>query len=160
MADILFCHAYFLRFDRKLFEAHQPCPPMGTIVAAAVARAAGRDVALFDAMLASSEREFETKLIEQKPKLVVLYEDNFNYLSKMCLLRMREAALVMLAACKRHCVRAWICGSDASDHPDVYLDAGAELVLLGEGDETLAVLLQLGADSKALAMEQAEAMAG
>ena len=160
MADILFGHAYFLRFDRKLYESKQPYPPMGTIVAAAVARAAGRDVALFDAMLASSERAFEAQLVATRPRLVVLYEDNFNYLSKMCLLRMREAALVMLAACRRHGVRAWVCGSDASDHPEVYLDAGAELVLLGEGDETLAVLLQLGADSAPLDALQAGSTAG
>lgn len=160
MADILFAHTYFLRFDRKLFAARQPYPPMGTIVAAAVARAAGRDVALFDAMLAESERSFETKLHATQPKLVVLFEDNFNYLSKMCLLRMREAGLIMLAACRRAGVRAWVCGSDASDHPGTYLDAGAELVLRGEGDETLALLLQLDADRTPLSVEQLTAIAG
>ena len=30
----------------------------------------------------------------------VIYEDSFNYLSKMCLLRMREAALTMIDAAR------------------------------------------------------------
>lgn len=160
MTKILFGHAYFLRFDRKLFEAMQPYPPMGTIVAAAVARAAGREVALFDAMLAESERAFEVALVAEKPGLVVLYEDNFNYLSKMCLSRMREAALVMLAAARRHGVRSWVCGADASDHPEPYLDAGAELVLHGEGDETLADLLKRNADAAPLDAEEYGQIAG
>lgn len=158
--ELLFAHAYFLRFDPKLYEAMQPYPPMGTITAAAVARAAGREVALFDAMLAQDERGFEAALTATQPGLVVLYEDNFNYLSKMCLLRMREAALVMLAAARRHGVRAWVCGSDASDHPGLYLDAGAELVLHGEGDETLAELLRLGWDRAPLDRDAAAERGG
>ncbi|MCB9739795.1 MAG: B12-binding domain-containing radical SAM protein [Deltaproteobacteria bacterium] len=158
--ELLFAHAYFLRFDRKLYEAMQPYPPMGTIVAAAVARQAGREVALFDAMLAHDERAFEAALVAHKPRLVVLYEDNFNYLSKMCLLRMREAALVMLAAARRHGVRAWVCGSDASDHPAPYLDAGAELVLVGEGDDTLADLLARGWDKDPVDADVAATLAG
>ncbi len=160
MTDILFAHAYFLRFDPKLHAAMQPYPPLGTLVAAAVARQQGRSVSLFDAMLAEDAREFEDALQAQRPRLAVLFEDNFNYLSKMCLLRMREAALVMLAAARRRGVRALVCGADASDHPGPYLDAGAELVLHGEGDETLRELLSRGADTRRLEPEELSQIAG
>ena len=49
----------------------------------------GYRVALFDAMLAASEHEWAAALDAHRPRFAVIYEDNFNYLSKMCLLRMR-----------------------------------------------------------------------
>jgi radical SAM superfamily enzyme YgiQ (UPF0313 family) len=70
----------------------------------------------------------------------VLYEDNFNYLSKMCLLRMREAALAMVGMAREQGCAVAVAGSDASDHPEIYLDAGADFVILGEGELTLAQL--------------------
>jgi anaerobic magnesium-protoporphyrin IX monomethyl ester cyclase len=63
---------------------------------------------------------------------VLLYEDNYNFLSKMCLGRMRRAACEMLAIAQRHGTRIIVGGSDASDAPDKYLAAGADAVLHGE----------------------------
>ena len=96
MTDILLGQSYFLRFDPKLWAAMQPYPPLGTLYAASYLRERGYDVALFDAMLAESEEEWAAALDRARPRFAVLYEDNFNYLSKMCLLRMREAAYTMI----------------------------------------------------------------
>src|SRR4026209_2044154 len=85
MSQVLFGQSYFLRFDPKLWEAMQPYPPLGTLYAASFMREAGFSVALFDAMLAGSEAEWAAALDLEKPDLAVLYEDNFNYLTKMCL---------------------------------------------------------------------------
>src|ERR1700694_2256241 len=95
MADILLGQSYYLRFDPKLLAAMQPYPPLGTLYAASLLRQSGYDVALFDAMLADSEAEWAAALDRVKPRFAVLFEDNFNYLSKMCLGRMREAAFTM-----------------------------------------------------------------
>jgi len=54
MSEILFGQGYYLAFDPKLQAAAQPYAPLGTLLAAACLRARGHDVALFDAMLASS----------------------------------------------------------------------------------------------------------
>ena len=85
MPDLLFAQSYYLRFDPKLWEAMQPYPPLGTLYAASYARSKGYSVALFDAMLAESENEWASALDEHKPKYAIIFEDNFNYLSKMCL---------------------------------------------------------------------------
>jgi anaerobic magnesium-protoporphyrin IX monomethyl ester cyclase len=139
--DILFGQSYYLRFDPKLWAAQQPYPPLGTLYAAAVMRRAGYDVALFDAMLAQSEAEWDAALARHRPRFAVIYEDNFNYLSKMCLLRMREAAFTMAGMARaRGCV-VIAAGSDAGDHHAAYLRAGADYVLIGEGEETLAELI-------------------
>ncbi|MEW5829572.1 MAG: radical SAM protein [Chloroflexota bacterium] len=141
MTQILLGQSYFLRFDPKLWEAMQPYPPLGTLYAASVLRQRGYEVALFDAMLADSESDWAAALDRHRPRYAVLYEDNFNYLSKMCLLRMREAALTMIGMAKARGCTVILCGADATDHAGMYLQRGADYVLLGEGEETLVELL-------------------
>ena len=142
MTQILLGQSYFLRFDPKLWEAMQPYPPLGTLYAASYLRQHGYEVALFDAMLAESEEEWAHMLDVHQPQYAILYEDNFNYLSKMCLLRMRAAAFTMIEMAKtRGCV-VILCGADAADHHEIYLAKGADYVLIGEGEETLIELLE------------------
>ncbi|MGN6561587.1 MAG: B12-binding domain-containing radical SAM protein [Thermomicrobiales bacterium] len=141
MSDVLFGQSYYLRFDPKLWAAMQPYPPLGTLYAASYVRERGYEVAFFDAMLAESEEEWARALDRSKPRFAVIYEDNFNYLSKMCLLRMRQAACTMIAlAHARGCI-VIVGGSDATDQAALYLDQGADYVLLGEGEATLSELL-------------------
>jgi hypothetical protein len=83
MPEILFTHSYFLAFDPKEEKAMMPYPPLGTLYAASVARNAGYAVALFDAMLATSENEIHEHIERHAPKVVVVYDDDFNYLTKM-----------------------------------------------------------------------------
>ena len=139
--DVLFGQAYFLRFDPKLWEARQPYAPLGALYAAACVRAHGYRVAMFDAMLADSEDEWAAALDRERPRVAVIYEDSFNYLSKMCLLRMRQAALNMIAAARARGIVTIVAGSDASDHPATYLDGGASAVVTGEGELTLVEML-------------------
>ncbi len=141
MTDILFGQSYYLRFDPKLWEAGQPYPPLGTLYAAAYLRARHYDVALFDAMLAESEAEWAAALDAHRPRYAILFEDNFNYLSKMCLLRMREAAFQMIAMAKARGCCVILCGADATDHSLKYFERGADFVLLGEGEATLGELM-------------------
>jgi anaerobic magnesium-protoporphyrin IX monomethyl ester cyclase len=138
MTGILLAHSYFLRLDPKQWEKMRPYPPLGTLYAAAVLRDLGHDVAVFDAMLAEGEHEFRTALRIHQPRHVVLFEDNFNFLSKMCLTRMREAALTMVGMAKEAGCRVAVAGADVTDHAEVYLAAGADVCILGEGDRTVA----------------------
>ncbi len=141
MPEILFGQSYYLRFDRKLWDAMQPYPPLGTLYAASVMRERGYDVALFDAMLAESTAEWDTALKQYRPKYAVIFEDNFNYLSKMSLLRMREAAFEMIDYAKATDCTIIVAGADMTDHADKYLEHGADYVLIGEGEETLRELV-------------------
>src|SRR6185503_18241754 len=66
---------------------------------------------------------------------------NFNYLSKMCLSRMRQAAFKMVDMAKSRGSIVILCGADATDHYAEYIEKGADYCLLGEGEETLIELL-------------------
>jgi anaerobic magnesium-protoporphyrin IX monomethyl ester cyclase len=140
--DVLIGQAYFLRFDPTLWKGQQPYAPLGALYAAAYAREAGHSVALFDAMLAESESDWDQRLDSDRPAVAVLFEDSFNYLTKMCLLRMREAATRMVAAAHTRGIRVVVAGSDATDHPDLYLEAGADAVIAGEGEQTLVDVIE------------------
>jgi len=140
MADVLLGQAYYLRFDPKLYQAQQPYAPLGTLYAASYLRERGHVPVLFDAMLAESTGEWRAALDRHRPKIAAIYEDSFNYLSKMCLLRMREAAFEMIDHARDARIPVVVSGSDATDHPELYLRRGATAVLLGEGEVTLADL--------------------
>ena len=142
MRSILVGHSYFLRLDPKQFERAKPYPPLATLQVAATLRDAGHRVCLFDAMLAEDTREYELKLLRECPEVVVLYEDNFNFLTKMCLAAMRDACCQMIAAARAAGARVIVAGSDATDAPDAYLAAGADVTLIGEGLGTLEALIQ------------------
>ncbi len=143
MVDVLITHSYHLRYDRKQARKMQPYPPLGTLYAAAVLKQHGLSVRLFDSMLEDLQEEFPAQVKRHRPKIVAIYEDNFNFLTKMCLTRMREAAFEMIDAAKRVGSKVVVNGSDASDHCREYLDRGADFVLLGEAEATLLELVEL-----------------
>jgi len=137
MARLLIGSVYFLRLDPRRWEEMQPFAPLGTLYAAAYLRAAGHEVHFFDAMLASSSAEWTTAIGAVKPDIAVLFDDNFNYLSKMCLTNMREAAFAMMASAKAAAAKVVVCSADAVDHPQLYLSSGADAVIMGEGEAAL-----------------------
>src|ERR1022692_3305584 len=137
MVDILLTHCNHLYFDRKQVRKMQPYPPLQTLLAAACLRREGYEVTLFDCTLAYSEEGFREALALHRPHLVALCEDNFNFLTKMCLTRNRELAFSMCQAAKEVGLPVVVNGSDASDHIADYLRNGADFVILGEVEATL-----------------------
>jgi anaerobic magnesium-protoporphyrin IX monomethyl ester cyclase len=161
MLSILVCHSYFLRFDPKQVERGKPYPPLATLQVAGMLRQAGHQVALFDAMLATGIEEYDVKLAEVKPQVVLFYEDTFNFLSKMCLGKMRAAAFEMIATAHRAGARVIVSGPDVSDAPEPYLRAGAEVALVGEGLATLQDLIpKLSSDTTAATADLIQGLSG
>jgi Fe-S oxidoreductase len=134
---LLLAHSYFLRADPKQHARMKPYPPLATLLAGALLRDRGHDVRLFDAMLADGVDAFRAELAVCRPALVGILEDNFNFLTKMCTLRMREATLEMVAVARAHGARVVVNGSDSADHAGQYFDAGADAVIFGEAELTM-----------------------
>jgi anaerobic magnesium-protoporphyrin IX monomethyl ester cyclase len=131
---ILLAHSNFMGDDPKQRARMKPYSPLSTLIAAALLRREGYDVSLFDATFEVGIDAFEAKLDEVQPDAVLLMEDNFNFLTKMCTTARREAALAMIGLGVRRGCRVAVNGPDASDNPAMYLGAGADAVVLGEGE--------------------------
>jgi radical SAM superfamily enzyme YgiQ (UPF0313 family) len=140
LVDVLLTHSYHLPYDAKQVRKMQPYPPLGTLYAASALRARGMSVAVFDSMLIEPAAEFANALELHKPRIVAVYEDDFNFLSKMCLTRMREVAAEIAQSARTIGAITIVHGSDATDNPALFLAKGFQYVLAGESEETLAHL--------------------
>ncbi len=87
--------------------------------------------------LGVSGREAGPGIEGAAPCLVVVCEDDFNFLTKMCLSRNRELAFWTAQTARAHGCRVAVHGSDSTDHVQEYLNAGFDYVLIGEVEETL-----------------------
>jgi anaerobic magnesium-protoporphyrin IX monomethyl ester cyclase len=141
MTNVLFTHSYFYKLDEKQWRFKQPYPPLSTLIAAAVIRDQGFEISLFDTNLRTSPDEIVSQLQIFRPKYVVICDDSFNYLTKMCLTVMRDAAFEMTKRAKRFGCTVIVSSSDAADHYEKYLAAGVDYVIKGEVEVTLKELL-------------------
>ncbi|WP_026703491.1 B12-binding domain-containing radical SAM protein [Flavobacterium soli] len=142
MSDLLFSHSYYYKLDPKQWKNKTPFPPLGTLYAAALMRKNGFTVDLFDTNLLDSPKAISAKFTSSKPKYLVIYDDGFNYLTKMCLTNMREACFEMISIAKSYNCKIIVCSSDATDHYYNYLEKGADFIIQGEGEITLLELIQ------------------
>lgn len=130
-----------MRFDPKQWSIGKPYPPLGTIQAAALMRQQGYEVGLFDTMFSVEAEEVIEVLDKQQPAFFVVYDDGFNYLTKMCLTNMREAAFRMCRLAKERGCTVIVSSSDSTDHYQEYLEQGADYVIIGEAEHTLLELV-------------------
>jgi radical SAM superfamily enzyme YgiQ (UPF0313 family) len=145
---VLFSPAYQLALDPKQDANREPYPPLGALYAAARLRKDGHDVALSDSMLASGLEEYASDLERFRPEVVALYEDDFNYLSKMCLTNVRHAAFEKARLARERGAVVVVHGSDATDRVDEYLRASIDFAVVGEGEESLADLVRALAEQR------------
>ncbi|MCY7409324.1 MAG: B12-binding domain-containing radical SAM protein [Chitinophagales bacterium] len=151
MNEVLIANTYFLHFDKKQLRQMQPYPPLGTLYAAALLRENGFHVKLFDTTFRKSAKELSShfttschpEFIEgHNSKLFLIVDDGFNYLTKMCLTNMREAAFEMIRMAKNAGCTVVVSSSDATDHFKEYLNRGADFIVKGEAEITLLELVK------------------
>jgi len=131
---VLLTHANHLYSDSKQVRKMQPYPPLQTLIAAAALRQAGVDVAFFDVTF---DRDFRSALDRVHPDILAVCEDNFNFLTKMCLLQNRELAFEMASVAAEYGIPALINSSDSTEHPAEYRQAGFSRVIRGELETVL-----------------------
>jgi anaerobic magnesium-protoporphyrin IX monomethyl ester cyclase len=146
---ILITHTNIINNDPKQKQKMQPYPPLATIQAAAILREAGFDVLFFDPTFHKNLKGFESVIRSFRPDVLLVYEDYFNFITKMCLLHMRETAQLMCKAASDSGAVTIVASPDTSDHPEEFLKEGIDYVLIGEADETvreLCLVLERGSD--------------
>jgi len=141
MSKILFTHSYFLRFDPKQWVTGQPYAPLGTLYATSLMKENDHEVFFHDSMFAEKASDVVSAIEKHKPELFVIYDDGFNYLTKMCLTNMRDAAFEMMKLAKKRGCTVIVSSSDSTDHFEQYLQEGADFILIGEAEISMLELV-------------------
>lgn len=138
MRPVLITNTYFLHLDPKQERRMEPYPPLGTLYAAAILREKGNEITFRDTVFCSGPEEILPSIEKNRGGIFIICDDGFNYLTKMCLVNMREACFTMIRAAKAAGCHVLVSGSDATDHWKAYLDIGADAIIIGEAENTIA----------------------
>ncbi|MBZ0301410.1 MAG: B12-binding domain-containing radical SAM protein [Anaerolineae bacterium] len=128
--DILLAHGYFLYEDPHEQKIMRPYPPLGILYITSYLKSRGFDVQVFDSTFRSM-REFEALLAQERPGVVGLYTN----------LMTKRHILAMIPICKAHGAIVILGGPEPPHYAQEYLEAGADLIVTGEGELTLEALL-------------------
>lgn len=128
--DILLTHAYYLYDDPKERAVMRPYPTLGLLYLSAYLKRVGFRVDVFDATF-SSLQAFESYVGEHTSPIVGIY----------CNLITRPTALKLIRICKAQGALVVVGGPEPANYPDRYLDHGADVVVIGEGEHTLEELI-------------------
>ena len=128
--DLLLSHGYFLGLDEVEQRVMRPHPPLGLLYLSSFLKSRGVDVQVFDSTFRSLD-EFASTISTTRPPVVGLAA---NLMTKRNVLR-------MMAIAGAGGARVVIGGPDPPHHAEAYLDAGADVVVVGEGEQTLEELL-------------------
>jgi anaerobic magnesium-protoporphyrin IX monomethyl ester cyclase len=136
--DILLAHGYFLSLDAAEQRVMRPHPPLGLLYLSSHLKQRGFRVGVFDSTFRSIE-DFEVTVKRDRPPIVGIA---VNLMTK-------RNALKMIAIARRRGAQVVIGGPDPPHHAAAYLDAGADVVVVGEGEQTLEELIGLLASRNA-----------
>jgi radical SAM superfamily enzyme YgiQ (UPF0313 family) len=134
-ADILLTHGYFIAEDLHEQQVMKPYPPLGLLYLSAYLKREGFQPIVYDATFETRAALLAT--IARRPAPVIGIYTN---------LMTRPAVLDIIAAARRADMRVVLGGPEAANHVEAYLEQGAEVIVIGEGEATLAELLPALAD--------------
>ncbi len=139
--DLLLTHGYFLHEDPKELQIMKPYAPLGILYLSSHLRRAGFDVEVYDSTFGSRE-ELLRILDEGPPSVIGIYGT----------LMTRQSVLRIAAAAGERGWRVVLGGPEPPSYAREYLQAGADVVVEGEGERTLEDLLSAwqGGDRESL----------
>jgi anaerobic magnesium-protoporphyrin IX monomethyl ester cyclase len=129
MSDLLLTHGYFLFEDEKEMQIMRPYPTLGLLYLSAFLRRAGFDIEIFDTTFAQRQQLFDR--LARSGGVIGIYTN----------LMTRRPVLDIVAAAKRFGWTVILGGPESANYPGEYLAAGADVVVSGEGEMTMAELL-------------------
>ncbi len=129
--DILLTHGYFLSSDLTEQRIMRPYVPLGILSIAAYLETRGFTASVFDATFESPET-FARSVQGMKPPVVGIY---VNMMTK-------ATCLAMIRTARESGARVIVGGPEPVHYAPEYLDHGADVVVTGEGELTVAELLE------------------
>jgi radical SAM superfamily enzyme YgiQ (UPF0313 family) len=140
---ILLSHGYFLAEDVKEQRLMRPYPPLGILYVAAYLEQRGIPVEVFDTTFAS-RASLEQRLLETRPDVIGLYTNLMTKLNVLGIIRFIRAQPALAAT------RIVLGGPEVTHHVDKFLEHGADVIVIGEGEQTMHALVQAWAEGTPL----------
>ncbi len=130
--DILLSHGYFIAEDEHEQKIMKPYPTLGLLYISSHLKAKGFAVDVYDSTFATLA-DFEAYICQTQPGLVGLY----------CNLMTKQNVLKMISLCKaaNASARIIVGGPEPPYYAQEYLDFGADVVVIGEGEVALEELI-------------------
>jgi anaerobic magnesium-protoporphyrin IX monomethyl ester cyclase len=136
--NLLLTHAYFLFEDPKEQQIMKPYAPLGLLYLSSHLRTQGFSVEIYDSTFGSKTELFDL-LRNTPPSVVGIYAN----------LMTRINALEIIGFAHEFGWTVVVGGPEPANYPDQYLDAGADVVIVGEGELALESLLRFHVDRSA-----------
>ena len=130
MTHILLTHGYFLSEDEKERQIMKPYPPLGLLCLSAYLKTLGHSVEVYDSTF-GTRPELVEKIRRSPGGILGIYTN----------LVTRSSNLHIISAAKRAGYTVILGGPESANHSAEYLNAGADIVVVGEGETTLGELL-------------------
>jgi anaerobic magnesium-protoporphyrin IX monomethyl ester cyclase len=132
---LLLTHGYFLHEDLKEQEIVKPYVPLGILYLSSHLRQKGFDVDIYDSTFGSKAELF--RILQSDPPAAIGIYGNL----------MTRRNVLEIAACAR--AADWkviVGGPEPPNYPEQYLQAGADVIVAGEGEITVENLLRCELD--------------
>lgn len=129
MTDLLLTHGYYLAEDEKEREIMKPYPTLGLLYLSAYLKRAGFTVEVLDTTFAT--RDDLAARLAAGPGVVGIYTN----------LMTRPGVLFAAREAKRLGWTVVLGGPESASWPEEYLSRGADVIVVGEGESTMAELL-------------------
>ena len=130
MIDLLLTHGYFMAEDAKEQQIRKPYVPLGILYICSHLRRKGFSVDVFDTTF-STTPELMRHLQTERPAVLGIYAN----------LMTRKKVIEILGVARAAGWKTVVGGPEPGAYIQEYLDAGADVVVTGEGEETMEELL-------------------
>ena len=132
--SILFTHAYYLSDDPKEQKIMKPYPPLGLLYVSGYLKSKNIDNDVFDSTFSNQKTQLDF-ILEKRPKVICIYT---NLMTKIEVIKLVN----ILKSEKYNYPKIILGGPDVTYNIENYLKAGADYLVIGEGEETTFELYQ------------------
>lgn len=132
---ILLTHTYFLNEDPKERVIMKPYVPLGILYLSAYLEKHGIENDVFDSTFSTFEKQ-QAYLLQTNPDVIAIYTNLMTKINVIKLIKWikQESSL-------RH-LKIILGGPEVRHHAEGFLQTGADIIIVGEGEETLLEVLQ------------------
>ncbi len=127
---VVFTHGYFIHEDAKEQAIMRPYPPLGLLYLSAWLEKHGVDNDVFDTTFSTKEKLFSF-LLEKQPDIIPIYT---NLMTKVNVVKIVQ--FVRAQDTLKNAVIV-IGGPDVTYNIENYLNTGADILVIGEGEQTM-----------------------